>query len=561
MPDAASPLQRWVVSQTLWLILALPAVGFGVQTLLPRDRGDRARIAALATLCLSLAAVVIHVAMLARAGASAMLLDHVAQGPRIGRIIADLDLRFDPLTAGACLLSTFVALVAAGFAPEKDLAWIHLALLGALVEFMADDLLVLAMSASLCVAALAWLAGRRGPSFAAATAVRGAAGIGALLVGVAMLHGGLGDPDDSVAREALPAFEAHPLPALPARSSSSAGASLTMTSPSGATVFLDEGRTPLAQSPFEGLSLVAGTHVLRVRMGPSSSDAPVGPLVVGAGDALALVPTSPPSSIHGIGVLRATRDEQLLSPPLVRAVLVAWLIAAGALSAWGFPVGAPHAMGAVACVATSSIAGPFLLVRASQVLAVPPQCAQLFVAGGAVAFAVAVRRSLSFEGERRWLSFVAGAPAGLTTLALGTGGAQAAVQVMLGCALVAAAVHVHLARRRAAFETMPGETVPRESLFLTGPARMGELVASMDRWVVGAALGAGASTARVVAWVIAWQDEHAMGMPATAAARRLVGIARGVEPIAGAPIGRVVWGLLALVAAGLLAHGLWPGFR
>jgi hypothetical protein len=80
----------------------------------------------------------------------------------------------------------------------------------------------------------------------------------------------------------------------------------------------------------------------------------------------------------------------------------------------------------------------------------------------------------------------------------------------------------------------------------------------MDRWVVGAAVEAAAWAARAMAWVVAWQDEHAMGTPGNAAARRVVQVARGVEPLFGAPPGRVAWWTLGVVAALALACGLWP---
>jgi hypothetical protein len=52
-----------------------------------------------------------------------------------------------------------------------------------------------------------------------------------------------------------------------------------------------------------------------------------------------------------------------------------------------------------------------------------------------------------------------------------------------------------------------------------------------------------------------------MGAPADAAARRLEHVTEEVEPLVGWPLGKVVWWLLGLAGAGVLARGLWPGAR
>jgi hypothetical protein len=549
MLDAAGPLERWVLSRTLWLVLAPPAIALVWLAALPRERSRWARTIAAAALGLSLALIAVDALALSQA-AGAVLFDPVARGARIGPLMADSSLRFDAMTAGASALATLVALVTTVFVRDRGaVAWILLALLGGLLAFLADDLVLVAMGWSLAAVALAWSAGRQGSSAVAGTAVRGAAGIAALVVGAALAYGGLGSWDELPYREAPPSFEILSLPG--AREAGLSGPSLTMKSPAGATVFVDDARIPLARAPFENVALPSGAHVLRVRTGPASQDALVDETSSGAGDAMVLAPTRYGLSLEAPVV---DSDRAGWSPALVRAVIVAWLVAALAMSARPPPVGS-HVEGAVAA-ATSSLAGPYLLVRSFQVLAPPRDCSILVMVAGCLLFAAAVRGAMAFDDHRRWTSFAATAPAALTTLALGSGGAVEAAQVMLAGALVAAAVHLYVARRRGTHEPA---TLSAESLFVELPGRMGALVATMDRWVIGSWVDGAAWGGRAFGWVLAWQDEHAMARPADSAARRLAGVARSVEPLVGAPMGRVTWGLLLLAAACLVARSLWPG--
>jgi hypothetical protein len=368
-------------------------------------------------------------------------------------------------------------------------------------------------------------------------------------VGAALAYGGLGAWDERGYGETPPAFQVVPL--SPAREAAMDGPSLTMKCPAGAQVFLDDARTPLARAPFESVPLPPGAHVLRVRTGPASPDALVEQGALGGGSTFALVPTRYTLSLDGP---TPDSDGSGWSPPLVRAVIIAWLLAAIAVSARP-PLAGDHALGAVAGV-TSSLAGPYLLVRAFQALPVPRDGSILMIAAGGVLFVAALRRAISFTDDLRWASFAADAPAALTTLALGNGGPSPAAQVMLVCALLAAGVQLYVARRRGADERVAGSA---ESYFVTLLARLGALVTSMDRWVVGAWVEGVAWSGRALGWVVAWQDEHLLARPADAAARQLVGVARSVEPLVGAPVGRITWGLLVLAAAGLLARGLWPG--
>ncbi len=521
MPEALRAMQHLALSRTLWLVLLLPALGLVAQGILGGARARLSRPAAIATLALALASIAFHAGVLVRVAPEKILYCHLAPGLRLGPVVSDLDLRLDALSCGASLVACIVALAAGLLVRGRaDLAWIHLALGGALVEFLTDDLLLLAMSWSIAVAAAAWMAGKRGADAVATTTMRGGAGLVALVVGIVLVEGRageLGSPDtgEAAAIGAVVAHSAH---------GSSPGASLTMTSPAAAAVFVDDARTPAARTPFDDVALSAGTHVFRVSTAASSPDVTAGPVLGAAGDSILLLPVAFTSSLHAIADLRAAgsvrsegeppaRHDVALVPwsaPLLWIVLVAWLAAAGALSASSFPLlGAPLALGAVAC-ATTAIAGPFLLLRAAQSLPLPQGASALVVLASATTFLAALWRALSGRGPARGLSFAAGTPSS-------------------------------------------------ESLFVAVSARLGEHIASMDRWVVGATVDAAASGARAVAWVVAWQDEHVMGMPGNRVARRFVGAARGLEPVFGAPAGRLAWWVLGVVAVLVLARGLWPG--
>jgi hypothetical protein len=341
-----------------------------------------------------------------------------------------------------------------------------------------------------------------------------------------------------------------------------------MALPSGASVFLDEGRVPFARAPFAERTVPAGTHVLRVRTGRSPEDQTLGPLVLPAGEEVRLLPARTTLSLRATEELRAMRGTSAAlaaawDASALQAMLMAWLFAAVAWTAWPSPAATPaHA---VAC-ATGLLTGPFLLVRAAQAFPSPGSAQSILLASGGLTFAAALWRSLGFAGVRRWLAFAAAGPAGMTMIALATGGARGAAGVMLGCALLGAAMHLWAAMRGVSPDTEgrspaspePGQ-IPEDSVLLVLPARGGELVASMDHWVVGAAVGAAAYAARAAAWAIAWQDHHALSRPVDAAARRLSRAADAVEPLAGISPGRLAWWLLGLAGALALARGLWPG--
>ena len=121
MPDYAGPLQRLVLSRTLWVILVLPTVGALWQLLVERRRSTEAgHRLALVFLALTATATIAHVAILAElpAGRRA-LLEPIAPEARIGQLDVSLALWFDPLAAGAAVLACVVALAGALLLPGE----------------------------------------------------------------------------------------------------------------------------------------------------------------------------------------------------------------------------------------------------------------------------------------------------------------------------------------------------------------------------------------------------------------------------------------------------------
>jgi hypothetical protein len=111
----------------------------------------------------------------------------------------------------------------------------------------------------------------------------------------------------------------------------------------------------------------------------------------------------------------------------------------------------------------------------------------------------------------------------------------------------------------------PGEGLDRatlgaldDALLARVPAHLGELVASMERWVLGAVASAVGGTGRIVAWTLARADDHVVSRPADAVASRLTRAARRAEPWLGTSLAGVCWALLAAAALVALVHAAWP---
>jgi hypothetical protein len=597
MSDYEGTLPRLVVSRTLWLVFAWPLAGLAWQWIVARPGLARAndadavrraqassRIGGFGCIVLAATATLGHAILLGRLPVrGGALFEPLVRGGRYGAVEAGIDLLLDARGLAACGLACVVALAAAAVLATRPVsergwrpwAWLQLALAGCLLSFLGDGFVTVSLGWTLAAAAGAWVAGWHDAGAGVVVATRGAAALAGLLVGAALLFWGLGGGWDDEGYTPDP----HPRFAAVHGGVGPGDASITMTSLPGALVYLDDARTSSLRAPFVGVPLAAGPHAIRMHFGDGAQDASVR-AEAASGDRIALVPLGPTLSFHTMadelsvrdahgtqGVRRAAEDRLAPGGIAVMAGALLILLAAGAaMSAWSLPTSAPGALVATAAGVTTSALGPFLLIRLAFLLPSAPQAARVIAAVGLAILVAAVSRALRFTGGRRWSVFAAGAPPGLTLVAWVRGDTVAAFGVMVGGGLAACAVCLVAAAKAPATADVgdgavddPGRGSLDDALLASLPARLGELVASMERWVVGAVASAVDGTARVAAWTVARLDDHVVSTPGDAVASGLERAARTVQPWLGAPLARVGWGLLA--AAGLLAlvHAAWPG--
>jgi hypothetical protein len=559
MPDFAGPLQRVVLSRTLWLIVALPLlgcawhIGWGRRAALRAVRHEhvsRAQLSAhrvgVASIALATEATLGHLLALVRGGAAnGAFLEPLAGGTRIGQLDAGIALWFDPLAAAACTLACVVALgavVLVAWRPPSDhgwrtWAWIELSLGGALITFLADGFVTMAIGWALAAAAQAWLAGWNSAAPRAVAATRGALAIAAMLFGAALLFWGLGGEwqGDEYVRDRTLRFATVHVGAWSdvepprAREQPLGGTgSLTLASVPGALVFLDEAREPAMRAPFAAVPVAAGAHVLRVHVGDASSDTRIGPVVVAPGENLALLPRGPTLSFRELAASFGVRDRSREIPVLgaleerpgpggfdvITVALAVLLVAAVAMSAHLPPPGAPLTLGAMACAATTMALGPFPLLRLSPLVSIAPRSIHMIVGGAAVTLA------------GTWLAATA----------------RLVRSARRGDGLVHGAHHGRL----------------EDALLERAPERLGALLVGFEHGVVDAVAGAAAALFGVAVWVAARSDVHLLAAPADAVAARAVRLGRGVEPTVGGSLAPVAWAIVGLTALAALAHAMWP---
>jgi hypothetical protein len=606
MPDYAAPLQRLVLSRTLWLVVVWPVVGlvwqaFVSRRLIARARGQNAmrralasaRNAGIACVALATTSTFAHVVVLSRAPeGSGALLEHLASGARFGQLDAEVDLFFDRLSATFCTLACLIALavavvLAAGPPPNRSWrpwAWLQLSLAGALVTFVADGFVGTAVGWAMAAAAGAWLAGWNDSRAWLITATRSAIAMAALLLGAILLFWGLGGSwdGDNYAPD-TPAHFATARAVGWTANGAEDGASLTLTNVADAEVFIDDSRMPAARSPFVGFPVPVGTHGLRVRTGGGSNEDVLGRVAFEAGtEPVVLVPLGPALAFRAIADQLALLDrvsdasarrvlEQRTGPggaAVVAASLVALLFGAGLMSGTPPSLGTPLPLGALAHGATSAAIGPYLLARLSFLFPLAPNTWIAIESVGAAILLAAGWRAPAGPGLSRWLAFVGAAPAALAFLALGASGVVSTCAVLSLSGAATATLYLAAARKHASEHAEGAEELDRASiapgsvqdlLLVRIPARLGSLLVSMDRWVVGATASALAALAGAGAWLTATMDEHWIVSPANAVATRVVRIERVLEPTVGASAGRVAWALLAALGLLLLAHVLFQG--
>jgi hypothetical protein len=523
---AGAPQQHVALSFTLWLLVVPLVLGFAGHGLIAgplRARGedaaalgrqfDRARILGMAAVGTTTGAALGHALGLVRASPPPRtFIEYLSSGARIRDVDASIALYFDSFSAVACVLACVVAFGVATWVATRPAAeggpgvwaWIELALAGTLLSFLADGLVTMAIGWTLTVAASAWLAGYADPRAGAVAATRGAVAITLLVVGGSWLFCRFegASPADSASDEPS-RFMAVQMPEPDAE-----GASLTLASVPGALVFLDEARTPIARAPFVRVSVPTGTHSIRIHPGSAGEDTVLNESIAD-GSTTALVPVGPSLSFREITTSMAASSQpssrQALGTGVAVAVLCAWMAAAWAVSAVPPAARAPLPLVALSHGATTATIGPFLLGRASALLAFAPRM-ELALAVTAAAILVTAARAL-------WAA------------------ASGSVDTR------AESVAVLLLDR--------------------GPARAGALLMRYEYWVVDAVAGAAEASGRVAAWVTWRLDARVLSIPGDAAAVRIAAIGRAVQPWIGVPLTRVAWAILGAVACVGSAYGIW----
>ncbi len=394
MLDYEGPLHRAVLSRTLWLVLLGPLLGLFWQLLIARPRAARARGEALARelarttvagalgVFASAATLAVHVArLLAAPAGQRALYDHVVSGARLPGLEAPLDLWLDERSATACGLVCVVACASAVRLASGDTldrvwsrwAWLQLALLGALLAFLADGLVTVVAGWALAGAAGAWLAGWQDARVSVPAAAWAVVAGASVLVGSALLFWGLGGSWEDAQ------YESDPQPLVAVRTDGRSGeATVTLTGAPGALVAIDDARPGGLRAPFARLPLAPGAHVVRVSSGAVADGR--SRLVLADGEDVALVPVGPTLSLHTMRDALEVRDrhgetvfrrllEARVAPGgvgVVAATLLSWLVATFAMANLSVPQAALAPPGALASLASSatSLLGPVLLLRA-----------------------------------------------------------------------------------------------------------------------------------------------------------------------------------------------------
>jgi hypothetical protein len=217
------------------------------------------------------------------------------------------------------------------------------------------------------------------------------------------------------------------------------------------------------------------------------------------------------------GAARATRGAVAVVALLLGAVssaatgptigaLVAFLVAVAAMSASTPPAGAPRALAALGCGATTGVVGPYLLLRLAVLAPPPPGAASLVTAAGiAMLVGVGVRALLGPSGPSRWLAVVGGAPAGVACVSLAADGEKGGLLVLVSAGATAALLLLTADLRRAPDGRPPAKD-PEGALLAHLPEGAGLLLLSFERWVVDAIGGAAAVLAHASAWALSRID-------------------------------------------------------
>lgn len=531
MLDHVGAVQHVVISGTLWLLVAPLLVGLvlhlGAYVYGPSGAAGQSVVRKTsATTLIGLGCIGFvtgaasgHMLVLLRAPTLGVAYsEFIASGIRVGGSDANVVLLLDWVSAALCAFASalvFAVAIWVAIRPPRERgagvwACLELSLAGALVSFLADGLMAVLIGWGLAIAAGSWLAGWRDPRVGLVSGIRGAAALLALAFGAAWLFwasaGTWEGREFNVRRPAgFSALASSPTPA--------ASGSLTLTHSPGASVYLDEARTPIATSPFVDVPIPRGFHTIRVHAGHASvakeAEGVVDVDVPEQGESIELVPSGPSLSLRDLGFAFAperggSTARWVPDSVVVTIVLCIWVVAAWLVSVQRVVADAAPLLTVVHGIVTALI-GPLWLIRASDLLVLAPR--MTFVLPGAVAAILVVSMTVLWA-----------AVAGRSD----------------GRAIVVTAV-----------------------IFERAPARLGLLLVRFERWVIDATIRVAAGSIRVAAWLAGRFDTQVLSRPGDAFAAYAAWMGDGVESLVGVSIGKLAWALVGLAAAIVAAHGFW----
>ncbi len=492
-----------------------------------------------AAVALSFGASAYHAWVLAsKAQGDRVLLQHLWRLVQIGQLDASFDLTFDPLTATMALVVTGIGLpifvfAAASMADDpayaRFFAWLNGFVAAMLLLVLADNFILLFFgweAVGLCSWALIgfwWQTGAKASAGRKAFVVNRVGDVG-LVIGIALLYWGLGGswtesdyvPDLNArfaavqvgappreGREVESAAPGQP-PAAPADDEERATPAeaddqadqaeetpeeraasvppmtgegfLTLTSYSGADIFMDDARTPLTRAgaplraPFSRFPVKAGIHSFRIHPGGPLDDFLVTHVTFGGGREIALTSVGPTVTFRNLRDQLAARDAHNRAPlrdafvakraygnigVLTLACLLLFAGAAGKSAQFPLYVWLPDAMAgptpvsALIHAATMVTAGVYLVARVAFLFVLsPPACTVIAVVGAGTALFAATMGLYQYD-LKRILAYSTISQLGFMMLGVGVGAYEAGIFHLVthacfkACLFLAAGAAIH----------------------------------------------------------------------------------------------------------------------
>ncbi len=432
MPDFAGSPQSVIVSQALFVLLAIPILGLLAELgraagAIYEGRADGGeRIVRATVAATALATVAFAAQLLSQSAGDKYLLQHLVPWLRAGELDANLDLAFDPIAClalvvvlGALAMGAFRTVPTTASTPatvtaRRSSAGMLVVLLGAVLAILSVDLFGILLGLAIALAGL--VTTRTGRP----QAQLGFASLALLGGATALFFWGMGgelqsDGFSSDFRARLASVQVGRSDELRAPSVRGDGL-LTVTAYPGSPIFMDDAHTPLLRdgvellTPFARFPVHAGVHSFRLHPGLGQDDELLTQIPMGEGRELMLVPvgsTLAPRQIADQLVLEEANGGKPLRVQVLQRTFaghgsvlqVASLLAVAFALVWAFAATrgrATHRDAAVRAVA--GLLGAYVLARLAAIMA--PSFGGSGGAAGWLTLLIARRRDA--RASRRW---------------------------------------------------------------------------------------------------------------------------------------------------------------